>query len=47
MGYRIIVTLSLFLIIGCSTSLVDLNKIAKDALKTNQELKEQASSLFC
>jgi len=45
MSYRIILTMALFSVLGCATSSADLNKIAQDSIRANQELKEQAANL--
>jgi hypothetical protein len=45
MSYRLILTVALILILGCSSSSADLNKIAQDSIKSNKELKEYASTL--
>ncbi len=42
MRYKIIILFFFFGLMGCLASSADLNKIAQDSLKINQELREQA-----
>ena len=45
MRYKSIILFLFFGLVGCSASSADLNKIAQDSLKINQELREQSVTL--